>query len=37
MTGKRKRRVPKNLIKSGVSALPIKAFTLFYAITTRAF
>jgi hypothetical protein len=37
MTGKRKQRVPENFIKSGVSALPIKAFNLFYAIITKAF
>jgi hypothetical protein len=37
MTDKRKRQVPENLIKSGVSALSIKAFSLFYATITRAF
>jgi hypothetical protein len=37
MTDKRKQQVPGNLIKCRVNALPIKAFSLFYAITTRAF
>jgi hypothetical protein len=36
MLDRRKRRVPENLIKSRVSALPIKAFSLFCGITTRA-
>ncbi len=37
MTDKRKRQVPVNLVKYRVTELPIKAFSLFYAITTRAF
>ena len=37
MGGRGKWRVPENYIKSEVSALPNRAFSLFCAITSKAF